>query len=153
MDKLNTDMLRQICQKIGDRDKINLLSVNNSLHLLKNNIYYNDRVHDIDIQDLWYYDQFTNIYSESYMFKLPKNITHLTFGNFFDYSIKNCIPSTITHLTFGRWFTQDIQYLPKSVIFLTLSEYYHEEKRLESWQLYARDDTKYYSVLTYTRKN
>ena len=45
--------------------------------------------------------------------KLPKSITHLTFGNVFNQNVDR-LPNSITHLTFGGYFNQNIDKLPKS---------------------------------------
>lgn len=55
--------------------------------------------------------------------KFPLNMTHLTFEDKFNKSVKKCIPSTVTHLTFGDYFSHPIKdSIPSSVTHLIFGD-------------------------------
>ncbi len=56
---------------------------------------------------------------------LPKSITHLTFGIMFNQSVYN-LPDSITKLTFGHKFNQPVDNLPKSITQLTFGYYFNQ---------------------------
>ena len=47
------------------------------------------------------------------MDNLPSNLTHLTFGCYFNQEVYN-LPKNLTHLTFGFWFNKSVDNLPYS---------------------------------------
>jgi hypothetical protein len=62
---------------------------------------------------------------DSILDSLPKTVTHLTFGYFFNHVIKN-YPPNLTHLTFGYKFNQPIDNMPKSVTHLTFGHDFNQ---------------------------
>jgi hypothetical protein len=56
--------------------------------------------------------------------KLPKNLTHLTFGWHFN-KLVNKLPKNLTHLTFSRNFNQPVDNLPENLTHLTFGEYFN----------------------------
>ena len=119
---MNIDIVVIICGWLSDKDKISYLSIDNTFHMLKHIIHYEDMIIVTKIKKLPYYDQFTNIISDD-VITFPKHITHLTFSHNFDQDIKGVIPSSVTHLTFGYSFDQDIKgVIPSSVTHLTINK-------------------------------
>jgi hypothetical protein len=60
---------------------------------------------------------------------IPNSVTHITFGNWFNQSLKEGqIPNSVTHLTFGRNFNQPLKKgdIPNSVTHLTFGWYNQE---------------------------
>src|SRR5579872_3691428 len=136
LDILTNDTIIYTMSFLNDYDKILFLSLCKNLHLLKDKIYYCDKVNIYKIHDIWYFDRFTNItrYSPDvdyyyYKPKLPKSINHLIFSNNFSGKnmIKGRIPNSITHLTFGNLFNDDIKdCIPNSVIHLTFGSCFNQ---------------------------
>ena len=127
-DALISDIIVTIASYLNDWNKLQFLSTTNYLHSLKNKVYYNDII-NLDnkrtilyesYQDLWYFDQFTNIMINNFTHKLPKSITYLKFNMTFNQCIKDHIPNTVTHLMFGLQFDQNIEgCIPNSITHLT----------------------------------
>jgi hypothetical protein len=112
---------------LTDKNKLNFLSTSSILHLLKSKIFFNNPVWMSRINNIWYFDRFTNIVTDQ-LSGYPKCITHLTFGIFFDQDIKDCIPISVTHLTFGWNFNQDItDCIPSSVTHMILPPSYRSK--------------------------
>ena len=107
------DIYCYLCTFLTDRDKINFLSSSTTLHGFKSKIFLNDRIFINKITQLWYFDRFTNIITNQLGY-IP-NISHVTFGNYFNQNIKDCIPASVTHLTFGYYFNQDIKDVSSSI--------------------------------------
>jgi hypothetical protein len=62
-------------------------------------------------------------YNRSIRGKIPGSVTHLTFGESFNQPIKNNIPTSVTHIHFGYFFNQPI-HLPPSIIQISLPKKY-----------------------------
>jgi len=60
--------------------------------------------------------------------ELPKNITHLTFGNNFNQEVE--LPENLTHLTFGNDFNQKVE-LPENLTHLTFVRDSHFNQEVE----------------------
>ena len=138
------DIITYICDFLNDTDKISLLSMSTSAHLLKNKVYFNGQILISKITHLWYFDRFTNIMVLEIHF-FPKFIANLTFGDDFNQPIRNSIPESVimssnpsgstnmfipervTHLTFGDYFNQPIKdSIPESVTHLTFGMYFNQ---------------------------
>jgi hypothetical protein len=59
--------------------------------------------------------------------ELPPNLTHLTFGWYFDIKVE--LPSNLTHLTFGDEFTQKVE-LPPNLTHLTFGWNFNQKVEL-----------------------
>ena len=127
MDTIILDIIKYICHYASDKDKIQFLSVNQKMHLLKNFVNYWDMIRVEKIQKLWYFDRFINIIVDKTC-TFPKNVKCLTFGWYFNQEIKDCIPLSVTHLTFGSNFNQDIKdCIPLSVTHLTFGWNFNQD--------------------------
>ncbi|AVG45964.1 F-box and FNIP repeat-containing [Acanthamoeba polyphaga mimivirus] len=124
---LNDDVIMCILEYLNDIDKMNFLSVDLRLHSFVNHIWFNG-IYDYKlIRELPYLDRFKHIKYETNIINIPKCITHLIFGLFFNQSIKGCIPNSVTHLTFGDNFNQNIENcIPNSVTHLTFGWYFNQ---------------------------
>jgi len=74
------------------------------------------------------YQSFTHLecfFNEKIDHLLPKNITHLTFGNAFDQPVDH-LPQRITHLTFGENFNHEVDHLPSSIKRLTFGIFFNQ---------------------------
>ncbi len=114
MNDFPEDVMAEILFHLEDKNKIQLLSTNTFFHVFKNKITFTNGIDLRKVNHLSYYDNFVNIkFSNNFnenisTYRFPLNMTHLTFGYFFDQNIENCIPQGVTHLTFRDWFTQKI---------------------------------------------
>ena len=113
MSMLINDLIIYTCLFLPDINKIKYLSLNRNMNLLKDKVFYIDKVNISKIINLWYVKQFTNIfcpkkYSLNDIFDNPiTHICQLTFSLDFNYlDIKELILPNLTHLTFGYWFNQ-----------------------------------------------
>jgi hypothetical protein len=57
--------------------------------------------------------------------KLPKKLTHLTFGSRFNQYVDN-LPENLTHLILGFEFNQPVDNLPKNLTHLTFGESFYQ---------------------------
>lgn len=69
-----------------------------------------------------YYTSYAN-YINHTVNNLPKNIKYLILLNNFNNSVDN-LPNTLTYIHFGYYFNQPINYLPNSLVNLTLDSIY-----------------------------
>lgn len=66
---------------------------------------------------------FSNDFNLSIKNYIPQSVTHLVFGFSFDKPINGYIPSSVTHLTFGAMFDRPIdECIPQSVVRLEFGE-------------------------------
>ena len=77
----------------------------------------------VNVNHVTFDDSFTNTIKN--ISKLNKNITYLTFGNFFNKPVENFIPNSVTHLKFGDCFNKPVKFLPNSVKHLKLGKFYY----------------------------
>jgi hypothetical protein len=61
-----------------------------------------------------------------YFLGFPQNLTHLTFGYYFNKKIDN-LPKNLTHLTFGYYFNQKVDNFPKNLTHLTFDHYFNKK--------------------------
>src|SRR5579872_6693746 len=130
MDILTIDSIIDITIYLNDKDKIKFLSSSKELHILKDKVHYNDQIYIGDINDLWYFDRFTNIHisNSNYRYPIPNSIIKLSLRYYFYADIKGYIPNTVTHLTFGGYFNQNIEgCIPTSVTHLTFGHYFNKK--------------------------
>jgi len=73
---------------------------------------------DMNITHLTFADEFNRTIKD----KIPLSVTYLTFGHKFNQPIENNIPSSVTHLIFGRDFCNSIDTIPSSVTHLTFGD-------------------------------
>ena len=119
MDTL-TDEILHICAQLSDEDNINLSATSKRLSVIKFRIIFFTLICIKNIIHLSYFHQFTNVIMLDTNEFLPKHVTHLTFGYYFNQPINSCIPESVTNLTFGGHFNQPINgCIPDSVTHLT----------------------------------
>uniref|UniRef100_A0A6C0CCH2 F-box domain-containing protein n=1 Tax=viral metagenome TaxID=1070528 RepID=A0A6C0CCH2_9ZZZZ len=139
--QLPVDVLAIIKIYLSDKDMIRLLSTYQIMNTLKIRFAYNDQIHlqkipmqmDGKIQDVYfvndikmddlitlpYYKNIKNIHYHSKSTSIPCMVTHLSFSDEFNKSLKNKIPTSVTHLTFGDKYDQPIRdTIPHSVLYL-----------------------------------
>src|SRR5579872_4754263 len=109
MEFILDDIIIVITSFLDDKDKISFLSLTKKLHLLKNKVYYNEKVYIDNIIKLSYYDMFTVILTNNVNYKFPKFMTHLIFAYGFNQKIRKYIPNSVAHLTFCDKFNQKIR--------------------------------------------
>ena len=135
---LNNDIIIYICQFVSNCTKVKFLSANRELHMMKNKVPYNEMVLLDRISNFWYRDQIMHICVDVMYFDiLPKYITHITFGHYFNRNMQcfnrnmQCfIPSTVTHVKFGCFFNQDIKdCIPLNVTHLTFGFHFNKDIR------------------------
>jgi len=132
---LYDDIIIKISEKLKDKEKIYLSMVSIKFNKIKYKMRYTELVTIAKIESLPYFDNFENVEISNIILKCPKNakyihllsnqinilpcVTHLTFDDNFNQSIKDCIPSSVTHLKFCYLFDQSIKdCIPSSVIYL-----------------------------------
>lgn len=82
--------------------------------------------------DIHYYREFSwppPPQPDTFISYLPKNLTHLIFGDFFDQSINHpmCLPSTLTHLVLGHYFKSPINLIDGNITHLTIGANFYSE--------------------------
>ncbi|AUV58575.1 F-box and FNIP repeat-containing protein [Bandra megavirus] len=127
-DILNTDVIMCILDYLEGYDKMNFMMTCKEYYNLRSyvnytNLYEYDMIKKLPIVNrfkrLIYRGKIPN--KKKYLVEnlnkpIPKNITHLIFGDIFNRNIKNCIPNSVTHLEFGWHFNQNIKdCIPNSV--------------------------------------
>jgi len=148
MQTIYDDIFIKIAKFLTDKEKITLTMSFKSADKLKHKFVYYEKI-DIDtILSLPYFNNFKNINMSDLSHRCPKcakhvffdmnvspgsflkgkkDITHLTFGRFFNETIKDSIPLSVTHLTFGTDFNQPINnYIPSSVTHLTFGWFFNQ---------------------------
>lgn len=102
---------------IGPKDKPICKSVNKSTKYIITSTKY--KIHH-GVTNLKFEFAFNESFEHIPGF-IPDTVTHLTFGNKFNKSIRNCIPSSVKYLRFGTDFNQNIRNcIPYGVEHLTL---------------------------------
>lgn len=104
--------------KIMECDKDRCRLAMTCMKLIKSEFYFNNLINIKKINNLQWFDKFTNIRVVNFK-KLPQSITHLTFEKNFDTSLKGRIPLTVKSVTFF-W---DLDYVSVSSLG-TLAELY-----------------------------
>jgi len=116
---LPDEIFLTISREMNDSSKIRLSMACRRLNKMKYEMVYSRMMKIKKTSRLSYFDNFSNIIIVDRITMLPKHITHLTFGDKFNRSIKGCIPETVTHLRFGWHFDQPIKdCIPSSVTHL-----------------------------------
>lgn len=136
---MNSDIIRQLCRYMNNKQKINLLSLNTVTHSMKMRILFTKQTILDNIIGLSYFDQFTNVFVRNRFERLPENVkivqfddnfnddihnlkrskkvTHVIFGRNFNRPIVGCIPDTVRYLSFGAFFDQPIEgAIPNGVV-------------------------------------
>lgn len=127
--QIPNDIIIYMCEFLSDIDKVFFLSANNTHHLLKNKIRFNEKTHVDKINKLTYYNRFANVITKKNIKKLPLNITHLTLSGTYHKNINKLIPKTVTHLTFMRTPQYDIsEFFPTNITHVNIKEsmYYYK---------------------------
>ena len=115
-----SDTVQKIISYLPTKNKLNLLSISKFYYNLTKRISFDETVNLNKIFGLQYFNNFSNIITDSIPYVTPKNMTHLTFGFSFNQPIANTIPNNVTHLTFGWKFNKSItNIIPNSVTHLT----------------------------------
>jgi hypothetical protein len=73
------------------------------------------------------------IYFNQKVDKLPKSLTHLRFGACFNQKVDN-LPPSLTHLQFGVCFNQTVDNLPKSLSHLKFGIHFNQKVNNLSWK-------------------
>lgn len=82
------DMLLLVIDKLSDKDKIKFLQISKIMNMYKHKILFHDEISCVKIQNLSYYDNFTNvIFIEGCV--LPKKIERVVIGLDFLSNINN----------------------------------------------------------------
>lgn len=116
MDNLYVDIILLIFKELTLKDKLTLCLCNKYLDSFKYKIKFNNEVNISKILGLEYFDQFMNFIIFNNIgspIKLPKINNKYIFCKYFDQPINNCIPNTVNKLTFGNYFNQSIKLYPK----------------------------------------
>ena len=113
-------LIRILNNLLNDKDKIKIISLNKYLNNKRTKFTYDKQIKIKDNDQYeWYYDCLTNIFVNE-IFRFPKSLKSLTFGNHFNKSIGNIIPNSVTNLIFGWKFNQNVyECIPNSVTHLT----------------------------------
>jgi hypothetical protein len=101
-----------------------LKTINHNITHLKFNIDFNDMVTCDNLPSDVTHLTFGEFFDQP-VDKLPDSITHLTFGEFFDQPVDK-LPDSITHLTLGNEFNNSIDNLPDSITHLTLGNEFNK---------------------------
>jgi len=147
------DIILKISKLLTDKEKISFSATIISINRLKHKFIFQEKTNMGQIKYLPYFDNFEFVeisdimYTANFITHFPKNmkyvhfrtcntcippfVTHLTFGDHFNQTIKDCLPRSITYLTFGYCFNQSmisitstgdiIQHIPNSVSRLKFS--------------------------------
>jgi len=116
------DITFSICEFLDNKNKIQFLSVNTTMDAYKDKVFYNDIADFYNIINLFYFDQFVNIYTDV-LYTFPKHIKYLTFDSDFDEDVENDLPYGITHLCFLNYFKHSrCTSIPSSVTHLVINK-------------------------------
>lgn len=127
MDAFCQDIIQEIISWLDDTDKVSFLSITKNFHQLKGLVKFTEEIEYVDIQHLWYRQQFTNIVVEDLTEKISNNVTHLRFDDDFNQSIENAIPNSVIDLRFGRKFNQEIiGHIPNGITYLCFSHEFNK---------------------------
>lgn len=120
------DIRSEILSNLSSKNINMLLSTNKRMYEIKSKVIFYTRVKlTKKLCELKYFDSFTDIISYDGNYKLPKNITSLSFDKNFDKEIgPDTIPSTVTFLNLQCKYPVCSGYIPKSVtqLFLTVNQ-------------------------------
>lgn len=135
------DATLKICSFLSDQEKVYFAMIATSFSMLLSEMIYSKKVRFDAIEKLPYFDNFecvqllhfTNkcpkfakyVYYEASTRDIPQNVTHLTFTQGFNKSIKGIIPKSVTDLEFSWDFIQSVQdCIPSTVKNMTFSYYF-----------------------------
>lgn len=126
MDQLMLDVWTYISKFITiDSDKCRLMIT--CKEISRCNFYFENRILVDKISKLKWFNHFTYIEMMYGHTEFPASVTHLFFGNYYNYPIKIKIPLTVTYLIFSDSFNQPISgIIPSSVTYLYLGEYFDQ---------------------------
>ena len=106
MDTLLVDVLECIIKAISDnKDKCNLMMTCKGIS--KCNFYFTELTTVDKISSSNWFDRFINIFIKDDICTLPLFVKYLTYDVWFNKDIKDKIPNSVTHLAFG----EDFEYL------------------------------------------
>ena len=110
-----------IINLLDDNAKNKFTKLNKTMNEMKYKLRYtNDYIYNNKIQDAKNKGyKIKNIIYYADDRKIPSIVTKIFFQMHFNQDIKECIPKSVTHLTFGNYFNQDKKSIPKSVTHLT----------------------------------
>jgi len=137
------DMIRKIGELLSDKEKMALTMTSIDMDQLKYVFIYYEKINICKIDKLPYFDNFERvkifdtksrcpknakrIYFLAHTTNIPPFVTHLTFVDDFNSSIKDCIPSSVTYLAFGHYFNQPIENsIPSTITHLTLGNQFNQ---------------------------
>ena len=106
--------------KIMECDKDRCRLAMTCTRLMKSEFYFNNLVSIKKINNLQWFDKFTNIRVVNFS-KLPQSVMHLTFEKNFNVSLKGRIPSTVKTVTF-YWDRNDVSI----TAIMTLTDIYYK---------------------------
>jgi len=116
-------LLMICCQDCTHGDVMLSPNLQNITHLTLRKNTYNSECHifsRIKISISVVYLNFVGIFNQCVP-KIPDSVTHLTFGDHFNQSVKGMIPNSVIYLEFGHYFNKSIkESIPNSVTHLTL---------------------------------
>src|SRR6202042_3134553 len=106
MERLILDVINVILSYLEDKSKVKLLMLNKETTKKMYDIIFFDEFHDEEtiIKMTNMLTKFKKIANYNMNIEVPNSVTHLTFDDYFNQSIKDSIPNSVTHLIFGNCF-------------------------------------------------
>ena len=114
------NLLLTIGNYLQDYDKIKLIHLNKKKKQLIDYILFNSE-YKYKILNLKYYNLITKIYNVNELsnLKLFNNLTHLTFGKYFNQPLNDCLSQSLTHLKLSEYYKHPLYHLSKTIIIIS----------------------------------
>lgn len=125
--QLPAELFIKITDYLGNRDKLNLIECSKELYRFRNLLRFHDMIDLSCIIKYEYTHHFTNVCvnlgektTPEDLTHIPKTVTHLIFGWYFNQPLGTSIPIGVRDLTFGWCFNQPLESsIPRDVRYLT----------------------------------
>lgn len=104
MERLCSDTVRYIGRYLLDRDKVSVIEVSKTYNNLKHMFVYRKHIKVDKIRHISYFDNFLSVILSHKTEMCPKNAKHIYWATEMRY-----VPPNVTHLTFCNGFNQSVK--------------------------------------------
>ncbi|BCS83619.1 hypothetical protein QLL95_gp0504 [Cotonvirus japonicus] len=134
MDHLYDDVALHICKYLTSKEIIYFLSINKTLNVLKNHVYYDEICDYKSIKNLEYYSRFRKIINVPHINDVSENVTYVCFSETFNDSIKDKLGKNINHIGFPENYDKNVYESPPNKINICHSNYFDLKRRILVWK-------------------
>ncbi|BCS83615.1 putative F-box and FNIP repeat-containing protein [Cotonvirus japonicus] len=129
MDILYDDIILCICKYLTSKEIIYFLSINKTLNVLKNHVYYDETCDYNSIKNLEYYSRFRKIINVPHINDVSENVTYVCFSETFNDSIKDKLGKNISCIGFPKNYDKNVyESIPLSVKHICYSDCVHRDR-------------------------